>query len=97
MGRGVEVPLKPSQSLKMNALTLRADERIAFNGVTAAAEASGLRPHHIRKAIASGELRSHAVARRTVILRDDLVEFIRRRPEPKSSRAQYNEESPYAQ
>jgi hypothetical protein len=53
--------------------------RIAFNGVREAAEASGLRPHHIRQALASGELQSHAVARRTVILRDDLVAFIRRR------------------
>jgi hypothetical protein len=75
----------------MSTLESRADERIAFNGVTAAAQAAGLKPHHIRQAIASGELRSHAVARRTVILRDDLVEFIRRRPAPKSSRRTYNE------
>jgi hypothetical protein len=67
---------------------------IAFNGVAAAAEAAAIRPHHIRQAIASGELRSHAVARRTVILRDDLIAFIRNRPAPKSSRAQYNEEVP---
>jgi hypothetical protein len=79
----------------MNALALRADERIAFNGVAAAAEATGLRPHHIRKAITSGELRSHGVSRRTVILRDDLVEFIRNRPAPKSSRVHYNEEVPH--
>jgi hypothetical protein len=70
------------------------DNCVAFNGVTAAAEATGLRPHHIRKAIASGELRSHGVSRRTVILRDDLVEFIRNRPAPKSSRAHINEEVP---
>ena len=69
------------------------DARVAFNGVAAAAEAAGLRPHHLRKALASGELRSHAVARRTVILRDDLVEFLRRRPAPKSSRRAYNEEA----
>ncbi len=31
--------------------------RVAFNGVAAAAEASGLRPHHIRQGLASGELR----------------------------------------
>jgi hypothetical protein len=67
--------------------------RVAFNGVAAAAEASGLRPHHIRQGLASGELRSHAVARRTVILRDDLIEFIRRRPAPKSSRRARNEEA----
>ena len=54
--------------------------RIAFNGVREAAEASGLRPHHIRQGLASGELPSHGVARRTIILRDDLIEFIRRRP-----------------
>jgi hypothetical protein len=78
----------------MSTHELRADNRIAFNGVTAAAEATGLRPHHIRKAIASGELRSHGVSRRTVILRDDLVEFIRNRPAPKSSRAHINEEVP---
>jgi hypothetical protein len=77
----------------MNASALRADERIAFNGVSAAASAVGLRPHHIRKAIASGELRSHGVSRRTVILRDDLIAFIRNRPAPKSSRAHINEES----
>lgn len=71
----------------MNALA----QRIAFNGVREAAEASGLRPHHIRQAIASGELQSHAIARRTVILRDDLVEFIRRRNPPKSSRARIND------
>lgn len=65
--------------------------RVAFNGVAAAAEASGLRPHHIRQALASGELQSHAVARRTVILRDDLVDFLHRRPPPKSSRRAYNE------
>lgn len=67
------------------------DTRVAFNGVAAAAEASGLRPHHLRKALASGELRSHAVARRTLILASDLEDFIRRRPAPKSSRARYNE------
>lgn len=66
------------------------DMRVAFNGVAAAAEASGLRPHHIRQGIASGELQSHAVARRTVILKDDLVEFLRRHPAPKSSRAHIN-------
>jgi hypothetical protein len=66
---------------------------VAFNGVAAAAEASGLRPHHIRQGIASGELQRHAVGRRTVILRDDLIAFIRRRPAPKSSRARYNEEA----
>jgi excisionase family DNA binding protein len=71
----------------MNALA----QRIAFNGVREAAEASGLRPHHIRQGIASGELRSHAVGRRTVILKDSLVEFIRRRDPPKSSRAHINE------
>jgi hypothetical protein len=71
----------------MNALA----QRIAFNGVREAAEASGLRPHHIRQAIAFGELQSHAIARRTVILRDDLVEFIRRRNSPKSSRARIND------
>jgi hypothetical protein len=70
--------------------------RIAFNGVRDAAEASGLRPHHIRQALASGELQSHAVARRTVILRDDLVAFIRRRAAPKSSRHAYNEEPCHA-
>ena len=69
--------------------------RVAFNGVAAAAEAAGLRPHHIRQGLASGELQSHAVARRTVILRDDLVEFIRNRPAPKSSRAHINEEVPH--
>ena len=69
---------------------------VAFNGVAAAAEASGLRPHHIRQALASGELQSHAVARRTVILRDELADFLRRRPAPKSSRARYNEEVPHA-
>jgi cold shock CspA family protein len=56
--------------------------RVAFNGVAAAAEASGLRLHHIRQALAFSELRGHAVARRRVILRDDLVEFIRRRAAP---------------
>jgi hypothetical protein len=65
--------------------------RVAFNGVAAAAEASGLRPHHIRRGLASGELQSHGVARRTIILADDLIAFIRRRPAPKSSRARYNE------
>lgn len=70
--------------------------RIAFNGVREAAEASGLRPHHIRQALASGELKSHAVSRRTVILRDELADFLRRRPAPKSSRARYNEEVPHA-
>ena len=69
------------------------DTRVAFNGVAEAAEASGLRPHHLRLALASGELRSFAIARRTVILRDDLIEFIRRRPAPKSSRRAYNEEA----
>jgi excisionase family DNA binding protein len=78
----------------MSTFALCAAERIAFNGVREAAEATGLKPHHIRQAIASGELRSHAVSRRTVILRDDLIAFIRNRPAPKSSRAQYNEESP---
>lgn len=76
----------------MNALATR----VAFNGVAAAAEASGLRPHHIRQALASGELPSHAVARRTVILRDDLIAFIRRRAAPKSSRRAYNEEACHA-
>jgi hypothetical protein len=70
-------------------------ERIAFNGVAAAAEATGLRPHHIRQGLASGELQSHAIARRTVILRDDLIAFIRTKPAPKSSRRTYNEESPH--
>ena len=71
------------------------DTRVAFNGVAAAAEAAGLKPHHIRQALASGELQSHAVGRRTVILKDSLVEFIRRRNPPKSSRTKYNEESPH--
>jgi hypothetical protein len=74
----------------MSTLELRAADRIAY-GVTEAAEATGLRVHHIRQGLASGELQSHAVARRTVILRDDLVEFIRRRAAPKSSRRAYNE------
>ena len=69
---------------------------VAFNGVVAAAEASGLRPHHIRQALVSGELQSHAVGRRTVILRDDLIAFIARRPSPKSSRRVYNEEATHA-
>jgi hypothetical protein len=69
------------------------ETRVAFNGVAEAARATGLKPHHLRLALASGELRSHAVARRTVILRDDLVEFIRRRAAPKSSRRAYNEEA----
>jgi len=66
-------------------------QRIAFNGVREAAEASGLRPHHIRQALASGELQSHAIGRRTLILKENLVEFIRRRDPPKSSRARINE------
>jgi hypothetical protein len=50
---------------------MNAPERVAFNGVAQAAKASGLHPHHIRQARASGDLKSYAVARRTVILRDD--------------------------
>ena len=84
-----EAPLKPEQSLKMNALASRADERIAY-GIGEAAEAAAVRPHHLRKALASGELKSHAVGRRTVILKESLIEFIRRRPAPKSSRAHIN-------
>lgn len=76
----------------MDALALR----VAFNGVAEAAEASGLRPHHIRKALASGELQSHAVGRRTIITRDALMEFLNRRPSPKSSRRAYNEEACHA-
>jgi hypothetical protein len=77
-----------------SAAKLRADNRVAFNGVAAAAAASEVRPHHLRLALANGELESHAVGRRTVILRDDLVAFIRRRPSPKSRRARaYNEEA----
>jgi hypothetical protein len=78
----------------MSTLELRADERIAY-GISEAASAAGLRPHHIRQGIASGELQSHAVARRTVILKDSLIEFIRRRPAPKSSRVRINEEKSY--
>jgi len=71
-------------------------ERVAFNGVREAAEASGLRPHHVRLALTSGELRSHAVGRRTLILRDDLIAFIARRDPPKSSRRIYNVEAAHA-
>ena len=66
--------------------------RVAFNGVAEAAEACGLRPHHIRRALASGELQSHAVGRRTIILADSLTDFIRSRAAPKSSRRAINEQ-----
>ncbi len=91
MGLGGKSPTAIAE-LNMSAAELRADDRVAY-GVAEAASAAGIRPHHIRLALASGELRSHAVARRTVILRDDLVEFLRRRPAPKSSRRAYNEGS----
>lgn len=71
---------------------MSAPDCVAYNGVAAAAEATGLRPHHIRQAIANGELKVHAVAKRTIILRSSLEEYISRRPRPKSSRARYNEE-----
>ena len=73
----------------MSPLELRADNRIAY-GISEAAEAAAVRPHHLRKALASGDLRSHAVGRRTVILKESLIEFIRRRPAPRSSRARIN-------
>ena len=79
----------------MDALESRAPARIGFN-VEQAAESLGLRSHHIRQALASGELRSYGVGRRTVILRSDLEEFIRRRNPPKSSRRAINEECAYA-
>ena len=36
------------------------DTRVAFNGVAEAARATGLKPHHLRLALVSGELRSRA-------------------------------------
>lgn len=80
----------------MSAAQLRADARVAYNGVAEAASAAGLKPHHVRQALASGELRSHAVARRTVILRDDLVEFIRRHNPPARRRCQTEEDPHHA-
>lgn len=80
----------------MSAAELRADNRVAYNGVKEAAAATGLRPHHIRQALVSGELQSHAVGRRTIILRDSLVTFIQGRARPKSSRARYNEQVAHA-
>jgi hypothetical protein len=71
MGCRRQVPHKAE--LNMTAL----DTRVAFNGVAEAAQAAGLKPRHIRQALASGELQSHAVGRRTVILKDNLIEFIR--------------------
>lgn len=73
----------------MSAAELRADNRVGYS-VREAAEAAGLRVHHIRQALTEGTLASRAVARRTVILKDDLVSFLRSRPAPKSSRAKYN-------
>jgi excisionase family DNA binding protein len=64
--------------------------RIAY-GVAEAAEALGLRPHHVRQGIRDGSIRSYAVGRRTVILRSDLEDFIRQCNPPKSSRARINE------
>jgi hypothetical protein len=74
----------------MSAL-LRADNRIAY-GIAEAAEAAGLRFHHIRQGLREGFLRSHAVGRRTVILKRDLEDFIEQRAAPKSSRAALNQE-----
>ena len=74
----------------MSAPELRADDRVAY-GIKEAAAKSGLKPHHIRQALATGELQSHAVGRRTIILRDSLVDFIRGRARPKSSRRVNNE------
>jgi excisionase family DNA binding protein len=68
------------------------DTRVAFNGVAEAARATGLKPHHLRLALASGELQSHRVGRRTLILKENLIEFIRSRPAPKSSRRAHNEQ-----
>lgn len=75
----------------MSAAKLRADNRIAFNGVAAAAAAAGVKPHHVRQALSTGALRSHAVSRRTVILASELHDWLIGRPAPKR-RAKYNME-----
>lgn len=74
----------------MSTLELRADERIAY-GISEAAEVCALRPHHIRQGLRDGSIRSFAVGRRTVILKSDLEDFIRRCNPPKSSRTRINE------
>jgi hypothetical protein len=76
--------------------TLEAGDRIAFNGVKEAAAATGLRPHHIRQMLKSGELASYGVSRFTVIIKDELLAAIQRRAKPKSSRRIYNEEAAHA-
>lgn len=82
----------------MSAELLRAEPfRVAYNGVAEAALAAGIRPHHLRIAIARGELRVHRVGRRSLITRDALLDFIERRPSPQSRRARaYAMEAAYA-
>ena len=58
----------------MSKLELRADDRIAY-GISEATSAAGIRPHHLRLALASGELQSHAVGRRTVFLQRRTCQF----------------------
>jgi hypothetical protein len=64
---------------------LKVDRQLAYS-VNEAATACAVRPHAIRKAIKFFELTPVAIGRRSVILRDDLQNWLRSRPRTKSPR-----------
>jgi len=59
------------------------DRQLAFS-VNAAASACGVRPYHIRRAIAEYVLIPRAWGRRSIILRSELVAYLEQLPRTKT-------------
>jgi hypothetical protein len=60
-------------------------QQLAYS-VEEAAAACACRPFHIRRAVKNCDLTSHSIGRRSVLLRSDLIEWLRTRPQTKSPR-----------
>jgi hypothetical protein len=64
---------------------LSVDRQLAYS-VEQAAIACACRPFHIRRAIQFFELTPYAIGRRSVLLRDDLMQWLSTRPRTRSPR-----------